>query len=528
MCFGGGDTTSTVNQIPAQKSPEEQQAIQLALESLRMRQSLMPFLMENVGIGQDAGGNMARLPPTPQQQQINTLTSSSLGGANEASQMLLSRLRRSDAMIPGLMSSVRASMAPGTRGSFMPSAIQPPNTGQMQGGQAGQFQGGPMAGQGGQVGEVTRFDPARMPQSAGPLLAAGGLGLGAGTTTKTKGGQAGSLLPILPLAALPLIRKLLGKGVTLPLPLPGVGVSPGMSEMFGKYGEVPPPPGTGPFPLTNPPPPVDPTQFSFGVEPSFTNIPPTPGIGAMGAAGAGGGAFGPSIAGSIDSGLLSGAGGMGITSPVTEGLAGLSDFVPSWFGGTGAAVGPMGAFAAPLMMAITSQIAAGQHDDAIKQRGIRRQQAWEQANPGQYLFGPNTRLDFGNTGWGTQIIDEGRWRADLKQLEANFYRYKDELITSGLPENEILARLADWEKIPQNMNATLWDPNSVASQMQRGTFPQYNPDTPEGSLYALVQQVVDRMTPGKPAYEMNQPGFNLTPPTFGMPGGGGQRILTGL
>lgn len=135
-CFGNNETTSTVTQVPAQKSPEEIEAIRLALESLKMRQQLMPFLMENVGIGQDASGNMARLPPSPQQQQIDTLTASSLGGANEASQAMMSRLRQGQGMIPGLMASVQASMAPGTRPPTMP----PPSSAPM----------GPGGGQGGQ------------------------------------------------------------------------------------------------------------------------------------------------------------------------------------------------------------------------------------------------------------------------------------------------------------------------------------------------------------------------------------------
>ena len=126
MCFGDNETTSTVTQVPAQKSPEEQEATQLALESIRMRKSLLPFLMENAGIGQDSTGNMARLPPSPQQQQINDLTSSSLGGANEAAQMMTSRLRQGQGMIPGLMASVQASMAPGTRPQATPPPSQPP------------------------------------------------------------------------------------------------------------------------------------------------------------------------------------------------------------------------------------------------------------------------------------------------------------------------------------------------------------------------------------------------------------------
>lgn len=120
MCFGGGSSSQTVTQVPQPKSPEEIEAIKLALESLKMRQSLLPFVLENAGIGQMPEGGMTRLPPTPTQEAMNTLTTSSLGGANEALPMMLQRLRASQQMIPGLVSSVQASMPPGSRSS-MPS-----------------------------------------------------------------------------------------------------------------------------------------------------------------------------------------------------------------------------------------------------------------------------------------------------------------------------------------------------------------------------------------------------------------------
>ena len=174
MCFGGGDTSQTVTQVPAQKTPEEQEAIKLALESMRMRNWLVPYLLQEGGFTLTPEGSewpIAKLPPTENQQQLNTLTSSSLGGANEAAQMISSRLRNAQGMIPGLMASVQASMAPGTQSALSPMGQ---GAGLMEG--LGQIRGmsqPPMANMsGGPTGALPPMTPG---SGAPPPPSAGGL-----------------------------------------------------------------------------------------------------------------------------------------------------------------------------------------------------------------------------------------------------------------------------------------------------------------------------------------------------------------
>lgn len=97
----------------------------LQREAERMRQGLLPLLMEQFGfqmIRQPDGGignlpsyDVTKLPPSLQQQAIDQLGLTSLGGAQNAVEMMNQRLQMSQGMLPGLMSSVRASMAPSTR-----------------------------------------------------------------------------------------------------------------------------------------------------------------------------------------------------------------------------------------------------------------------------------------------------------------------------------------------------------------------------------------------------------------------------
>ena len=246
---------------------------------------------------------------------------------------------------------------------------------------------------------------------------------------------------------------------------------------------------------------------------------PAAGIGAISSGAGGGGALVPGLAASIDPSLLTGAGGLGVTSPAS-GI------------GAGATLGSGLAAAAPLAsiiaMAIGGQIAAGKHDEGIKQGAIARQRAWEQANPGQYLFGPNIRLDFGPSGYSTQMTDEGAWRGNVAQGTAEFDQQVAMLRALPISEEDKLQRLQAWEaanmprlnQMSQFNSPSGWDSNSVAARMQRGDFPQFNPDTQEGSVYALVQQVLSALNGGQ-QWRMNQPGFN---PASGF-GGGGKRVV---
>lgn len=539
MCFGDNETTSTVTTTPSPRTPEEQEAIRIALDSLRMRQSIMPFLMETVGIGQDQAGNIARLPPTPRQQALDRLADSSIGGASDAQQMMMSRLQNSQSMIPGLMASVQASMAPDTRLQATP---QPRDGGgsqdllrqlmaliQRQGTTGGP---GGLGGAGVEArpppsqigGTVTRFDPARVPGGSGIglPLAAGAAGLGAGallgarTTTTTRGGQqAGNIPPIPP------SPPSLGGGTpppSLDTSVPvwsagGVGVTPEMSQLFGQYGVVPPSPGAGPFPLTNPPLPPDPTDFSFGVNPPFSGqggaeMPPMPtsfsGAGAIGAGASGGSsAFGSGVA-SIDPSLLTGAGSLGVGGPAGAGTVGLADFVPSWLGGTGTALAPTAAFAAPLMMAITSMLSSGEHDRAANQAAMESHWRWAAQHPGQELFGPNILMNY----LGTQIGDEARFRREQQAVIDAHNQERARLIASPISEEEKLARLQAWDRAnPFGSEVSVdglppgWTRDSVAGRISRGEF-TWDPRDPWANLYQDVTRIVLENTPGTLQHRM--------------------------
>ena len=113
MCLGGGDTT--VSQKAAPKTPEEIEAIKLGLESMRLRNKYLPALMQQFGYGQDAQGTIMKLPPTQEQQQQAQLMTTSYQGAQDAAGTIRSRLGMAEGLLPGLLRSVQASMAPGTR-----------------------------------------------------------------------------------------------------------------------------------------------------------------------------------------------------------------------------------------------------------------------------------------------------------------------------------------------------------------------------------------------------------------------------
>lgn len=293
-------------------------------------------------------------------------------------------------------------------------------------------------------------------------------------TTKTKKGQTGSIPPI------PTRWPSFG----------GAGGGPGVLGESPVFGEGAPFPGELPWP----------------------DSPPGGWSGAGAAAGASGagsgfgGIFGPSVAGSIDAGLLSGAGGLGITSPASAG---------SMAGGLGSVLGAAAPFASVLAMALGSQFAAGQHENAIKQRAIAQQQAWEQQNPGQYLFGPNIRLDFGRRGYSTQLANEDVWRANVAQGTSEFDQQVAMLKSLPISEEDKLQRLQAWEaanmprlnQMSQFNTPAGWDQNSVAARMHRGDFPAYNPESGDGRLYALVDQILSAL-PGGRQWRMNQPGFN--------------------
>ena len=113
MCFGGGETsqTTTINQPPP--SEEEVQARGLALQSLQMRAGLLPYMIRPFGyelVFVDGKPTLKPLDiPSPEQQQMSTLQSTALGGANSAAQMMLQRLQASQNLVPGLLRMVQAS-----------------------------------------------------------------------------------------------------------------------------------------------------------------------------------------------------------------------------------------------------------------------------------------------------------------------------------------------------------------------------------------------------------------------------------
>lgn len=77
--------------------------------------STRPPTSQNLsGLGGLNALQLQQLPPTPQQEQLNALRSSSLGGANDAVQILLERLRLAQTLLPGLLSSVQQQVRPTT------------------------------------------------------------------------------------------------------------------------------------------------------------------------------------------------------------------------------------------------------------------------------------------------------------------------------------------------------------------------------------------------------------------------------
>ncbi len=120
MCFGSQDTTQTVEQRPAPRSPEEQEAAKLALQSLQGRQALMPFILGNLGYQWNPENqSMTQLETPLLQGRIMGLSDTALKGSDEAAQLLMQRLRMSQGMLPGLLRSVQASM-PQISGLNMP------------------------------------------------------------------------------------------------------------------------------------------------------------------------------------------------------------------------------------------------------------------------------------------------------------------------------------------------------------------------------------------------------------------------
>lgn len=131
MSLGGGGGSQKVK---VKRTKEEKEAQRLYVESLRLRNQFLPFLMQDYGFGTDASGNLSRLPKTAQQQGIDDLALTSLGGAQQAAQMMQQRLQMGQSMLPGLMRSVQASMAPGMRPGW--GGSQAPNAPIMSPGQA--------------------------------------------------------------------------------------------------------------------------------------------------------------------------------------------------------------------------------------------------------------------------------------------------------------------------------------------------------------------------------------------------------
>ena len=263
---------------------------------------------------------------------------------------------------------------------------------------------------------------------------------------------------------------------------------------------------------------------------------PTPSIGPgarmisvveAGAGNGAGGIFGPSVAGSMNPNLLTGAGGTGITTPVSgfsvppgpsglESLFGM-DVLPSWLQGAMNVATTAAPFLNVMGMAIQSMISAGEHDAATLQQAIGIQDRWEQQHPGEYLFGPNISLDFGAAGYGIQLRD--------------FHRYTEEERAKELADFSGYNSWGNWN------TPAGWDVNSIGARMARGEF---SPDGnirqqlqlqylqgPDAAMHGMVWDVIAKMTPGTPQYIMNQPGYNPAP-GFGGASPGGFGGLGGL
>lgn len=115
---GGGSPS-----VKVKRTAEEKEAQRLYVESLRRRNQFLPFLMQDYGFGTDPSGNLSRLPKTAQQQGIDDLALSSLGGAQQAADMMQGRLNLQQSMLPGLLHSVQASMAPGSQAAGLPALL---------------------------------------------------------------------------------------------------------------------------------------------------------------------------------------------------------------------------------------------------------------------------------------------------------------------------------------------------------------------------------------------------------------------
>ena len=113
MCFGSTRSTQTTQVIQPPPTDEEIQARGLALQSLQLRAGLLPYMIRPFGyelIFVDGKPTLKPLEiPSPEQQQMSALQSTSLSGANDAAKMMLERLQASQSMVPGLLRMVQAS-----------------------------------------------------------------------------------------------------------------------------------------------------------------------------------------------------------------------------------------------------------------------------------------------------------------------------------------------------------------------------------------------------------------------------------
>lgn len=110
MCLGGGGGGASRELTDAEKNSQK-----LAYGELQTREQFLPYLFKQAGYQLGPDHQVTQLPPTPEQQMMQALGRQGLAGGGEAGDMMLSRLRMAQGMLPGLLSSVQASMSPGTR-----------------------------------------------------------------------------------------------------------------------------------------------------------------------------------------------------------------------------------------------------------------------------------------------------------------------------------------------------------------------------------------------------------------------------
>lgn len=107
MCLGGGGGPSR------ELTGAEKDAQKLALQDLKTRQNFLPLVFRRSGYELGPDNAVTQLPPSQEEQMMQALSRQGFQTAGEAGDAIGQRLRASQAMLPGLLQSVQASMAPG-------------------------------------------------------------------------------------------------------------------------------------------------------------------------------------------------------------------------------------------------------------------------------------------------------------------------------------------------------------------------------------------------------------------------------